>query len=118
MASQDIARPSWRAYFDEYSKTLITSEVTLEIAGREVGDQVGAEGAVLTGITYDDRDDILVVGLDTPGASPEEYQHIIDSPQRIEVATTDDGETTFDVLDGEGQQHLIHIRPAAELASE
>jgi hypothetical protein len=27
---------------------------------------------VLTGVTYDDHDDVLVVGLDAPGGPPED----------------------------------------------
>jgi hypothetical protein len=89
--------------------------VTLEISGKDVGDQIAAERLVLTGITYDDKDDILVVGLDAPGGSPEEYEHIIQSPQQISSVELDGGGTTFDVDDAEGNQHLIHVRPVASL---
>ena len=115
VASREIPRETWGAYFDEYSKTLVTSEVTLEVAGADIGDQIAAERLVLTGITYDDEDDVLVVGLNAPGGDAEEYEHIIQSPQQIQVATLDDGETTFDVADAEQHQHLIHIRPVEPL---
>jgi hypothetical protein len=113
--SQEIARAAWREYFDEFSRTVGTAEVTLEIAGSDIGDQIAAERLLLTGITYDDKDDIVVVGLDAPGGDPEEYEHIIDAPQQIYVATTDDGEMTFDITDGEGRQHLIHVQPVEAL---
>jgi Family of unknown function (DUF5335) len=109
--SQELARASWREYFDELSRTLGTVEVTVEVAGRDVGDQIAAERLVLTGITYDDKDDVLVVGLD----SPEEYEHIIDAPQQVYVATRDDGLTTYEVTDAEGRQHLIHVKQAEAL---
>jgi hypothetical protein len=115
IATQELARETWRGYFDEYSKTLVTSDATIEVAGRDVGDQIAAERLVLTGITYDDKDDVLVIGLDAPGGSPEEYEHMIEQPQQIYVATGDDGEATFDVTDSEGRQHLIHIQVAPEL---
>jgi len=41
---------------------------------------------VLTGITFDHKDDVLVIGLDAPGGDPEEYEHLIEHPQRILVA--------------------------------
>jgi Family of unknown function (DUF5335) len=66
---------------------------------------------VLTGISYDDKDDVVVVGL----GSPEDYEHIISGPQQIQVATLSDGGTIYEVTDGEGRQHLIRIRAAAEL---
>lgn len=115
VATQEIARNTWREYFDEYSRTMGTVEATIEIAGRDLGDQIAAERLVLTGITYDDKDDILVVGLDAPGGAGEEYEHIIDGPQQIYVATEDDGETTFDVTDQERHQNLIHLRAAEAL---
>jgi hypothetical protein len=114
VASQEIARTSWREYFDEFSRTIGTAEVTIEVAGRDLGDQIAAERLVLTGITYDDKDDVLVVALDT-GGSRDEYEHMIDSPQKIYVATLDNGETTFEVTDGEDHQQLIHVRPAEAL---
>jgi hypothetical protein len=112
--SEEIPRPAWREYFDEFSKTMGTTEATIEITGTDIGDQIAVDGVTVTGITYDDKDDILVVGLDAPGGSPEEYEHMIDSPQEI-YAATDEGETTFDVKDTEGRQHLIRLKPAPAL---
>jgi hypothetical protein len=111
--SQELTRDSWRGYFDEFSRTAGAAEVTIEIAGRDIGDQIAADSLVLTGITYDDKDDIVVVAV----GSPDEYEHIISDPQQIQVSTEDDGETTFDITDGEDTQHLIHVRAAAELPS-
>jgi hypothetical protein len=111
--SQDLSRDDWRAHFDELSRSVRGAEVTIEIAGEDVGDQIAVERLALTGISYDDKDDVLVVGVDAPGGSPEEYEHIISEPERVQVATLGDGETTYDVTDADGRQHLIRIRPAA-----
>jgi hypothetical protein len=116
-ATTEIPRDSWRGYFDEFSKALPTVEATIEVVGPDVGDQIEAERLVLTGITYDNKDDILVVGLDAPGGSPEELQHIIYGPQTI-LATggAEEGELlVFDVMDGEGRQHLLRIENAPRL---
>jgi Family of unknown function (DUF5335) len=112
--AQEIPRPAWREYFDEFSKTMGATEATIEITGPDVGDQIAADGVAVTGITYDDKDDILVVALDAPGGSPEEYEHMIDSPQEI-YAAADEDETTFDVKDPEGRQHLIRLKPVPAL---
>ena len=69
--TQEIARETWRQYFDELSRTLGTVAATVEIVGPDIGAQVAADRLVLTGITYDDRDDVLVGGLDPPGDPPE-----------------------------------------------
>lgn len=113
--SQDIPRDAWRTHFDELSRNVRGAEVTIEIAGEDVGDQIAAERLALTGISYDDKDDVLVVGADAPGGSPEEYEHIISEPDRIQVVTLGDGETTYDVTDAAGRQHLVRLRPAPEV---
>jgi hypothetical protein len=115
VVTQEIRREAWRGYFDELSKTLGTTEATIEVAGRDLGAQIAAERLVLTGMTYDDRDDVLVIGLDAPGGDPEEYEHLVERPQRILVAAGDEMETTFDIEDGEGNQHLVRLRPAPAL---
>jgi hypothetical protein len=114
--TQEIARQTWRQYFDELSRTLGTVVATVEIVGPDVGAQVEADRLVLTGITYDDRDDVLVVGLDAPGGPPEDLERMIERPQKILVATGDPPpvEMTIDVQDAEGNQTIIRIeRPPA-----
>ncbi|MEA2241552.1 MAG: hypothetical protein QOD24_1108 [Solirubrobacteraceae bacterium] len=114
--TQEIARQTWRQYFDELSRTLGTVVATVEIVGPDVGAQVEADRLVLTGITYDDRDDVLVVGLDAPGGPPEDLERMIERPQKILVATGDPPpvEMTIDVQDAEGNQTIISIeRPPA-----
>jgi hypothetical protein len=114
--TQEIARGTWRQYFDELSRTLGTVVATVEIVGSDIGAQVEADRLVLTGITYDDRDDVLVVGLDAPGGPPEDLERMIDRPQKILVATGDPApaEMTIDVQDAEGHQTIIRIeRPPA-----
>ena len=60
MADQ-LPRDGWRGYFDDLSRALATQQATVEIDGPDLGAQAQAEGLVLSGISYDDRDDILVV---------------------------------------------------------
>jgi hypothetical protein len=115
MATQALPRESWRTYFDELSRTIGATEVTVEVAGRDLGDQIAAEQLLLVGITYDDGDDILVVALDAAGDAPGDYEHEIDSPQQIRVAELEDGTTTIEVIDPDDNQHLVYLRPAPEL---
>ena len=114
-ATQEISRDSWTSYFDTFSKNLGTVEVTLELVGKSIGDQIAADRLVLTGISYDHKDDVLVVGLDAPGGSPEEYEHLIYNPQKIFVSPGgEDAELFVDVEDGEGQKHILQVaRPPA-----
>ena len=84
---------------------------TVEVAGREIGAQVEAENPRLTGITYDDGDDIVVIALDAPGEVLENVEHVVYHPQKIYVEEEDDV-TVFDIEDSEEQKTLVRLEPA------
>jgi hypothetical protein len=116
ITSRAIPRERWRPYFEELTDPPGTVEGTVEVIGRDVGDQIANERQVLTDITYDDRDDALIVGLEAPDADVWRVEHVIEHPQRVLVATGEPPplEVTFDVEDGEQHQWLIHLeRPPA-----
>jgi hypothetical protein len=118
--TQEIPREAWRPYFDELSKVSGTLEATVEVVGRDVGDQIEAQRLVLTGITYDDHDDVVVIGLDAPGGPREDLERVVDHPQRILVATggTPPEEMTIDIEDAEGHQTIVHLERPPALPAE
>lgn len=112
----EIPRDAWHSYFDELTQVLGTVEATVEVIGRDIGDQTEAERQILTDITYDEQADAIIVGLDAPGPPDERTEHRIEEPQRVLVATGEPPplEVTFDIEDGEGHQWLIRLeRPPA-----
>jgi hypothetical protein len=113
--TQELPRQAWRPYFDELSKTVGTVKATVEVDGQDLGTQVAAHDMVLTGLTYDDRDDIMVIGLDAPGGQKEEFEHMVDHPQRIFVATGEGADMAIDIEDGEHHQTIIRIERPQEL---
>ena len=118
--TQEIPRDTWRTYFDELSKTLGTVEATVEVVGPDVGAQIEAERLVLTGLTYDDRDDVFVIGLDAPGGPPEDLERMVDHPRKILVAT---GESpplvmTIDIHDADEHQTIVRVVRPPALPSE
>jgi Family of unknown function (DUF5335) len=116
--TNELKRDDWRTYFDELSRTLATTRATVEIDALDLGAQMQAEGLVLRGISYDDRDDILVVGL-SPGGPAESIEHFVSNPQRIMVETTEGIlPSTIEVEDGEGRQTLVRLEPAPALPAE
>ena len=118
--TQELPRETWRPYFDELSKVLGTVKGTVEVVGRNVGAQIEAEQLVLTGISYDDRDDVLVIGLDAPGKPEEDLERMVERPRQIMVATSETSpeEMTIDIEDAGGDQTIVHLeRPPALPAS-
>jgi hypothetical protein len=112
MTTRELPRSEWKGYFDDFSRDLPQLRATVEVAGKDVGAQVEAERPLLTGITYDDGDDILVIGLDAPGGLAEDLEHIVYQPQKIYVAEEDEI-TVFDVEDSEEHQTLVRLEPAS-----
>jgi hypothetical protein len=109
--TREIPKSEWRGYFDDFSRDLRDLVATVEVAGKDVGAQVEAERPLLTGITYDDGDDIVVIGLDAPGGIQEDLEHIVYHPQKIYVAE-EDLVTIFDIEDSEQIKTLVRLEPA------
>jgi hypothetical protein len=107
ITTQEIPREAWSVYFDTLAKILPTVEATVEVVGRDLGDQFIGQRVLLAGISYDHKDDVIAIGLDTPGGLPEEVEHIVSHPQRIMVAGLEDGSTVIDVDDTEGHQTIV-----------
>jgi Family of unknown function (DUF5335) len=116
--TEELPRDRWRVYFDQLSRGLATTQATVEIDGPDLGAQVQAEGLVLSGITYDDRDEVLVVGL-SPGGPAESLEHLVSSPQRIVVESTNAIlPSTIEIDDAEGQRTLVRLQAAPALPPE
>ena len=116
-ATQEIPREAWREYFDTLAKVLPTVEATVEVVGRDLGDQFIGERVLLAGISYDHKDDVIVIGLDTPGGLPEEVEHLVWNPQRVMVTGLDDGSTVIEVEDAEGHQTIVRYAEVPALPS-
>ena len=115
-SSREIPRGVWRQYFDDFSRNLPALLASVEVAGPETGAQVEVDHGVLTGITYDDRDDIVVIGLDAPpGGTREDVERTVSQPEQIYVAGDEGGEAVFDIEDAEGNKTLVRVEPAPAL---
>jgi hypothetical protein len=120
LATEQLPREAWTAYFDTLSKELGTTLATVEVTGRDVGAQVVAERLVLTGITFDHKDDLVVIGLDAPGGDPEELERMVERPRTIYVAAgaADAPELVIDIEDAEQRRTLIRLEQVPELPGD
>jgi hypothetical protein len=116
--TEQLPREAWRPYFDELSKHLGTVEATVEVAGRDLGAQIEAEHLILTGMSYDNKDDVMVIGLDSPGGIREEYTHMVQHPQRVMVATGEDMPMSIDIEDDEAHQTIVRLEIPPALPGE
>jgi hypothetical protein len=111
--TREIPREEWSGYFDAFSRDLPDLVATVEVLGDEIGAEIETERSRLTALTYDGKDDILVIGLDSADdAVAEDVEHIVYGPRRIAVAEKD-GETDFEIEDGEGTRTVLRLRHAS-----
>jgi hypothetical protein len=113
--TSELARERWGVYFEDLSRELSTTTATVEVDGLDIGAQIEGEDLVLDGISYDHRDDIVVIGL-APLGSAEAVEHFVSGPQRIYIES---GEgilpAVLDIEDAEGQKTIVRLRPAPAL---
>jgi hypothetical protein len=112
--TQELPRERWQPFFDAVSRTLPATEATVEVAGKDLGAQIAAQSLVLTGITYDRKDDVLVIGLDAPGGEHEEVEHLVSHPRQIFIAA-EQTRTAIDVIDAEDHQTIVRMETVAQL---
>ena len=93
----------WRSFFDRLSKGLLGKWVEIEVASRDLGDQITAEWIPMFGITYDSRDDLLDVALDR-------IDHLIWHPKEIVVEEGPTGVTSVAVVDNEGVRQVVRMK--------
>lgn len=120
VATQEIPRELWPLYFESLTDALGTVEAKVEVVGQDVGAQVADERQILTDISYDDRDDVIIVGLGAPGSTTDRVGHLIEHPQHVLLATGEPPplEVTLDIEDGEHHQWLVRLERPPALPAE
>ncbi len=85
MATHDIPRDGWKAYFDEFSRTRQGARVTVEtVADSQSDPQIEARALPLVGITYSDKgsdaDEFEII----LGTKPNDHvTHTISAPKHV-----------------------------------
>jgi len=106
MPLTQLARLQWQAYFDRVSKALGANRVLIEVTG--LGDQVEAEWIPLLGLSYDPKDDVLVV-------AGEGLKHLISHPWQIHVDHELDWLQSIEAIDAEGDHHIVPLKDPLSL---
>jgi Family of unknown function (DUF5335) len=99
----ELSKPTWRPFFDRFSKSLAGESAEVEIASLKLGNQIAAEWLPLFGITYDPADDIVEIAM-------EGYDHLINRPRAIHVKRDATRLTAIEVIDSDDVHHLVKLR--------
>jgi len=109
--TREIPQADWAPYFDALGKIEPAPTVSVEVDGAEIGAQVETGEVALVAISYDHRDDVLVIGLSQSGH--EQLEHLVYNPRQIYVLEDEDSVSTIDVQDADGSKTLILFGPSS-----
>lgn len=95
-------------YFDDFTKRFLRDSspkvVDVEVVAPEWGDQLAADGARLTGITYDHKDNALDIIL-------EAGDHRVYQPREVWVVEEADGfVSAIQIVGTDGRREVVSVR--------
>lgn len=105
MATQIIEKEHLKDYLDHFSSVVPTELAEIEVASLDLGDQIAAEWTLLSGLSYDPKDDVIIVDLDNGN-----LRHTIQSPQEFVVQEGEDGISSFQIKCVKGHLHIVNFR--------
>jgi hypothetical protein len=107
-STTQVPRERLAEYFDEYTKRFLQNgspgAVDVEVLEPELGDQSAVEGARLLGITYEARDNVLELELDSG-------THRIEAPEEVWTVEEPDGLiSAIEVICSDGSRQVVSIK--------
>jgi len=101
--NQLIKKEQWKEFFEFTSKMMRGQQFELEVAGMDIGDQIGEEWSNLEGLSYDPRNNILFIHT-------EKDDHPISDP--VEVVASGEGTTTQSIAikEANGNVQIVRFR--------
>lgn len=106
-----IEKPLWQRYFDRVSTAIGEKQIEIEVVGPDIGAQQQATHVPLTGLSYDDKDDIFVV------FAGDGFEHNISHPQEIHIDQERDALLSLEVVDSSGDHHIVTLNEPLPLPS-
>jgi hypothetical protein len=107
---RNVPKPEWPSFLGTVSKALLGKRAEVEVAGLDLGDQIVAEWIPIIGVTYDGKDDLVDVALDSGS-------HLIRQPRQMAVQETSSGVERIAVIDADGTEHTVRFKTPLLLAA-
>jgi Family of unknown function (DUF5335) len=110
MKTVEIPRDEWKRFFENFSRKQEGFQVTLEVFGPDIGDQVEERQMFFAGVTADlahgsDKIEIMMGGKPSGHVT-----HMILEPILVELQKTDLGiESTLQIKSADGTTSLLHL---------
>jgi hypothetical protein len=101
--AEKLDRARWAPYFDHLSKNLSGVEAEVEVSSLRLGSHVEAEWLPIRGVTYDHKDNIVIISL-------EGLEHIVHQPKTIYIEAPDGILTSLEVIDADDINCIVQFR--------
>ncbi|HKA34996.1 MAG TPA: DUF5335 family protein [Candidatus Binatia bacterium] len=107
MFTQEIPRAEWRPFFDDFSLRHEGWIVSVEIMGRDIGDQEQARRP-LAGVSAEIKDRIARIEISVGNLLDGHVVHIIEAPARVWCKSPMiPGDEAIEIEDGDGRKTLV-----------
>ncbi len=111
MRSQEIPSSQWIPFFNELSKRHQGDHVTIELMGRDIGDQREAQDQELLGIMVDQPSGACKIEV-MAGGQGTNIAHEIAHPIHVRLAQSDDGrDAAIEIESDTGPCTLVRFMP-------
>ena len=110
METRSIPKQDWQNALDRIyrAEKARPQRITIEVDSQELGAQKEVENVPFQGIGYDHKDDLVAVDTD-------DIEHLINHPQKIEMAFSGGDLICIEVMDRDKVRHLIYFMPPLPL---
>lgn len=103
MATSEIKRDNWQAYFDRMSKQLLGKSAEIDVEALQIGSQIEAEWVPLLGVSYDGNNDVLSIAV-------EGLNHMVSRPKSVFVDVELGQLASMEVTDCDDVRHIVRLR--------
>jgi hypothetical protein len=110
MTVQRIEQRNWGSFLATFSETLVGKSAEIEVASLELGDQLMAEWSPHLGMSYDPKDDLIMVMVDG-------LDHMISSPRELCVDADVGRMIGLEIIDGENRRQILKFKDPLTLPS-
>ncbi|HEX9422937.1 MAG TPA: DUF5335 family protein [Pyrinomonadaceae bacterium] len=110
MKTREIPRNEWTRFFNNLSRRQEGWQVTLEVFGADIGDQVEERNLFLAGVTAEVADKGDQIEIMMGGKPSGHVTHMIAAPILVELQQTDLGvDSALQIKSADGITTLLHL---------
>ena len=111
--SQQMRQPvrqEWRGFLDNVTRELEGEPVTIEVVTAELGSRVEADRLPLSFISYDEKDEVVIVSVRSRDGGDSVLEHMVQNPWKILFDPPSPGAVrTIDVEGADGAHTLVTL---------